>query len=193
MRTLLNVTKRFYIYLITLNEKEKLMKKLVIIALICIVASKICIVASSAYAESKPFQLSLTPGIAIHSEETFIKGVTLNIWGENPQAAFAFGFVNGSSGNSAGFSWGLVNYAENYTGVEWGTVNYAKGNFKGLQSGFFNYAGKLKGLQFGAINYAKTVESGLQIGLVNIIEQNKWFTGFPKELAKGMVFVNWRF
>ena len=162
------------------------MKKLVIVALICIVAS-------SAYAENKPFQASLTPDVAIHSQETYIKGITLNIWGQNPQAAFAFGFVNGSSGDSAGFSWGLVNYAENYTGVEWAAVNYAKGNFTGWQSGFFNYSGKLKGLQLGAINYAKTAESGLQVGFINIIEQNQWFTGFPKELAKGMIFVNWRF
>jgi len=162
------------------------MKKLVIVALICVVAS-------SAYAESKPFQLSLIPDIAIHSKETHIKGVTLNIWGQNPQSAFAFGFVNGSSGDSAGFSWGLVNYAESYRGVEWGAVNYATGNFAGLQSGVINYAGRLTGLQLGVVNFAKTVESGIQIGLVNIISQNQWFTGFPKELAKGMIFVNWRF
>ena len=147
------------------------MKKLVIAVLICLVAS-------SAYAESKPFQLSLVPDVAIHSKDTHIKGVTLNIWGQNPQSAFALGFVNGSTGDSKGFSWGLVNYAESYTGVELGLVNYAV---------------KLKGLQLGAINYAKTAESGVQIGLINIISQNQWFTGFPNELAKGMVFVNWRF
>jgi hypothetical protein len=162
------------------------MKKLVIVALICVVAS-------SAYAESKPFQASLTPGVAIYSKDTHIKGLTLSIWGENPQSAFALGFFNGSSGDSAGFSWGLVNYAENYTGVEWAAVNYVKGNFKGWQSGFFNYAGRLKGLQLGAINYAKTAESGLQVGFLNIIDQNQWFTRFPEELAKGMIFVNWRF
>jgi len=162
------------------------MKKLVIAVLICLVAS-------SAYAESKPFQLSLVPDVAIHSKDTHIKGVTLNIWGQNPQSAFALGFVNGSTGDSKGFSWGLVNYAESYTGVELGLVNYATGNFTGVQSGFFNYAVKLKGLQLGTINYAKTAESCIQIGLINIISQNQWFTGFPNELAKGMVFVNWRF
>lgn len=162
------------------------MKKLVIAVLICLVAS-------SAYAESKPFQLSLVPDVAIHSKDTHIKGVTLNIWGQNPQSAFALGFVNGSTGDSKGFSWGLVNYAESYTGVESGLVNYATGNFTGVQSGFFNYAVKLKGLQLGTINYAKTAESCIQIGLINIISQNQWFTGFPNELAKGMVFVNWRF
>ena len=31
------------------------------------------------------------------------------------------------------------------------------------------------------------------LGLVNVIKENEWFTGFPQELAKGMIFVNWRF
>ena len=162
------------------------MKKLVMIALICVAAS-------SAYAESKPFQASLTPGIAINPKDTYIKGLILNIWGENPQSAFALGFVNGSSGDSAGFSWGLLNYAENYTGIEWAAVNCVKGNFKGWQSGFFNYTGILKGLQLGAINYAETAEAGLQVGIINIIKQNQWFTRFPEELAKGMILINWRY
>jgi hypothetical protein len=162
------------------------MKKLAIVAIICLVAS-------SVFAEDKPFQLSLVPDLAIHSKTTRIEGVTLNIWGENPQSAFALGFVNGSTGNSAGLSWGTVNYADKYTGVELAVVNYAKSDFKGLQSGFFNYAGKLTGLQLGTINYANTADSGIQIGVINIISQNKWFTEFPSGLATGMIFINWRF
>jgi len=158
-----------------------------------LIAVFICFLAATASAESKPFQASLTPGVAIHSSDTHIEGVALSIWGENPQSAFALGFVNGSSGDSKGFSCGLVNYADNYSGVEWGVVNYAKQNFRGWQWGFFNYAGKLTGLQLGFVNYAETAESGLQVGLVNIIKQNEWFSGFPDELAKGMLFVNWRF
>lgn len=162
------------------------MKNLIVVAFICVFAS-------SAYAESKPVQLSLVPDVAIYSKETHIKGVALSIWGENPQSALALGFVNGSTGDSKGFSWGLVNYAENYSGIEWGLVNHASGQFTGWQSGFINYADKLKGLQLGTINYANSAGSGLQIGLVNIISENQWFTGFPKELAKGMIFINWSF
>ena len=162
------------------------MKKLMLILLICLVAS-------SAYAETKGFQLSLVPEVALHSKDTRIEGVTLNIWGENPQSAFALGFVNGASGDSAGLSVGLFNYAENYTGVEFAPVNVVHGNFKGWQNGAVNYAGKLTGLQLGAINYAETAGSSLQIGVINIISQNQWFKDFPKELAKGMVFINWRF
>ena len=131
------------------------------------------------------FQASLVPDVAIHSRDTHIKGFLLNVWGENPHSGFALGFVNGSTGNSVGFSWGLVNYAQSYTGVELSTVNIATENFTGVQSGFFNYALTLKGLQFGTVNIAKTSNSGIQIGLVNIIQDNQWFSKFPKQLAKG--------
>jgi hypothetical protein len=149
--------------------------------------------ASGVYAETKPFQASLTPDIAIHSKETRINGFSLNIWGENPQSGFALGFVNGSSGDSVGFCWGLANYTQNYTGVHWSWVNIAKGHFTGWQYGLFNYADTFTGLQLAWVNYARTGQSGVQIGLVNIIQENEWFKNFPKELAKGMIFVNWRF
>ena len=176
------------------------MKKLMIVALGCVVAA-------GAFAEAKPFQASLTPDVAIHSKDTRINGVALSIWGENPQSAFALGFVNGSSGDSKGLSLGLVNYAENYSGVTLGTVNYASGNFigaqlgfvnsaenmKGLQWGCVNHAGALNGLQLGFVNYAKTATDGIQIGFVNIMDETeKCFSGFPGELAPAMVFVNWR-
>lgn len=162
------------------------MKKLVLSLLLCFVAA-------SAYAETASFQLSLVPDVAIHSRDTFIKGVTLSIWGENPQSALALGFVNGSTGNSVGFSWGLVNYAESYRGVELAAVNVASGTFTGLQWGFFNYSEKLSGLQFGTINVANTADRAIQIGFINIIPQNEWFSEFPKALTPGMIFVNWRF
>ena len=165
--------------------------------------------ASVAMAESKPVQLSLTPEIAIFDRNTTIEGLTLGIWSENPQKAFALGFVNGSSGDSAGFSLGfLFNYADSYKGVQWAPVNYTKvdfvgwqsaivnyteGSARGLQTGLVNYAGNLTGLQFGVVNYAATANSGVQIGIINLIPQNEWFTGFPSELAPGMIIVNWRF
>jgi hypothetical protein len=166
-------------------------------------------VASGAMAESKLLQLSLTPDIAIFNRSETIEGLTLSIWGENPQSALALGIVNGSTGQSAGLSLGLLlNYAENYKGVQWAPINYTKGDFlgwqsgfvnytgglmKGLQTGTVNYAGRLTGLQLGVVNYAATAEAGVQIGLVNIIPQNQWFTALPDELAPGMVFVNWGF
>ena len=160
----------------------------------------------TAQADSAFFQASLTPDIAIQSRDTRISGVSLNIWGENPQGGFALGFVNGSTGDSSGFSLGLGNYAENYTGVHWGFVNCASGRFvgwqdgfinhakefQGLQSGFVNIADTASGLQFGVVNYTREM-NGVQIGFANIITENPWFSEFPNKLAKGFVFVNWSF
>ena len=175
------------------------------------------LVATGAMAGNKPFQASLTPDIAIYNRTETITGLTLSIWGENPQAGLALGLVNGSTGQSAGLSVGIVNYADNYKGLQWGVVNYTKQDFSGWQGGPFfgllvsamnytggtmtgfqcgvvNYAGSLTGLQLGIFNYAEAADAGVQIGIVNIIHQNKsWFTGLPDELAPGMPIVNWRF
>jgi len=141
---------------------------------------------------AKFFQLSLTPNIAIQSRDTRIDGITLAIWGENPQSAFAWGFVNGSTGDSKGFSMGLCNYAENYKGVEWGFVNYSTATFVGGQIGLVNVGKDVHGIQWGTVNYCDTMK-GVQIGLINIINQNPWFEEFPDKLAKGFVIVNWSF
>ncbi|MDD5232649.1 MAG: hypothetical protein PHG91_04565 [Syntrophales bacterium] len=181
------------------------MKKMLL--LICV--GIIVFGAGQAMAESKPVQLSLTPDVAIYDRTTRIEGFSLGFWSENPQSAFALGLVNGSTGDSVGFTWGiLVNYADNYKGVQWSIVNYNKKNFtgwqsafynhtggmmKGLQTGAVNYAENFKGLQLGIINYAEKASGGVQIGVINILPENKWFTGLPGELAPGMVIVNWRF
>ena len=158
------------------------------------------------FAEESFFQASLTPQIAIHSEDTRINGITLNIWGENPQSAFAWGFVNGSTGDSAGLSMSLWNYAENYTGVHWGFLNYSSGKFTGWQNGAVNLASEFHGVQSGTVNFAKSVRGlqlgffnyteqlyGVQIGFANIVKVNGWFDEFPDKLAKGFVFLNWSF
>lgn len=155
-----------------------------------------CCIATSAFAESRSFQASLTPDIAIEAKTTPINGVSLNIWGENPQSGIALGVVNGSTGNSSGISLGLLaNYAQNYRGAHLSWIaNYASGQFSGLQWAAFNYAGNLRGLQLGLINYAEASDQAVQIGIINVMNQTKeWFTSLPNELAPGMVLVNWRF
>jgi len=162
--------------------------------------------AASLHAE-EPFQASLTPDIAIYSRTSEIHGVALSIWGENPQHAFALGFVNGSTGNSGGFSLGLVNYADSYTGVAWGVVNVNQNDFVGWQCGFFNisqgtfvglqlgginFANDYSGLQLGFVNYSEHLH-GVQIGFINVAMNNPWFTDFPDKLATGFPVVNWSF
>ena len=163
-----------------------------------------------AHADTQPFNLSLAPDVAIFDRDTRIEGLTLSLWGQNPQTALSLGVINGSTGQSGGFSWALVlNYTDSYTGIQWAPINYSSGEFlgwqhgfiniaegsmTGLQSGWINYANRLNGLQFGVINVAMTVDAGLQIGLINVIQQNDhWFTDLPNELAPAMIFVNWRF
>ncbi|MFT5123142.1 MAG: hypothetical protein ACI9TH_000882 [Kiritimatiellia bacterium] len=184
-------------------QENQMMKKIII-------ACSISLATCSAFAAEKAaFQLSLTPDVALQDRETLIEGVTLNIWGENPQKALAIGLVNGSTGDSAGISlaWAL-NYAENYSGLQYGVVNYTsgdflgwqsgfvnytKGNFKGLQTGAVNYAGTLTGIQLGFVNFAESAQSGIQLGFLNLIPENEWFSNLPDQMAKGMIFANWGF
>jgi len=154
--------------------------------------------ASAAFAQSAPLQFSLTPEIASQPRYKLIEGLCLNIWGENEQRAVALGFINGSVGDSVGASLGLLNYAENYTGLHLGFINYASGQFGGVQCGWLmgfggiNYAGQLTGLQLGLVNYAETAENGIQIGIINIMNSTAgWFDNFPNEVAPGMILFNW--
>lgn len=139
--------------------------------------------------DSRPIQLSLTPSIAIHDRSETIEGLTIGLWSENPQAAFALGIVNGSTKESAGLTLGVVNYADsykglsvgilnyadNYKGLQWGVVNYTKQDFSGWQGGplfgllgsVVNYTGgTMYGFQCGVVNYAGRL-TGLQLGVVN--------------------------
>ena len=153
-------------------------------------------------------QLSLTPDIALHPKDATVRGFSLGIWSENPQHGLTLGIVNGSTGESSGFSWAWgINYAESYTGVHWaianisttrfvgwqhGALNYSQGTFEGLQSGFVNIAEDATGLQLGAMNYTEDLH-GVQIGLLNIVRNNGWFDEFPDKLATAFPFVNWSF
>lgn len=159
--------------------------------------------------ETRFFNLSAIPNVAIYNSKTRIEGFTLSLWGENEQMSFALGIVNGLPGDSGGFAVGVVNYGGSYTGLLWsavnwtnndllgagvGVVNYVGGRMSGAQLGAFNYAGTMKGLQFGIVNYATTVESGIQIGLINVISSTKsWFGDFPKTVAPFMIIANWSF
>jgi hypothetical protein len=156
----------------------------------------VCFCATGAFAETRSFQMSLTPDLAVQLRSTRIQGVSLNIWGENPQSGLALGVVNGSTGVSSGLSLGLLaNYAETYRGAQISYIaNYASGTFSGLQWAAFNYAGRLNGLQLGFVNFAELSQKGVQIGLINIMGETKsWFRNFPNEIAPAMVLVNWRY
>jgi len=145
------------------------------ILILCVIAS---VITSSAFAGSQAFQASLAPGIAIHDRHQEIEGLTLSIWGENPQTSLALGIINGTAGNSAGVSLGFVNYGDTYKGVQFGFINTDK---------------NLHGAQFGFLNITDGKKTGFQFGLLNVIKTNKkWFSNFPNEIAPFMLFINWR-
>jgi len=163
--------------------------------------------AASLRAADTPIQLSLTPDIALYPKTDTVQGLSLNIWGENPRSGLAIGFVNGSTGDSSGLSWGLFNYAESYSGVQWGAVNIStenfigwqngylnisQGTFTGFESGLLNISEDTTGLQLGFVNYALKL-NGVQIGFVNVAMNNSWFKEFPDQLATGFPIVNWSF
>ncbi|TAL01698.1 MAG: hypothetical protein EPO07_08065 [Verrucomicrobia bacterium] len=149
---------------------------------------------ASLRADEVAFQLAFTPDVAIHPRTTYVRGISLDIWGENPQTSFNLGVINGSTGESVGFSWALLgNYAESYTGIQWGFVNYCERDFLGWQGGLLNISqGNFTGLQTGFVNYAENLK-GIQLGLLNIAMNNPWFSEFPTKLATGFPIVNWSF
>jgi len=174
------------------------------------------LISIGAMAETKPFNLSITPDVAIYPRTDTIEGVTLSIWGENQQSSLALGLANGAVGQSYGVSLGILNYADNYTGLQWGLVNYTKqdstgfsggfllgflvsgvnytgGTMKGVFTGVVNYSGNLSGLELGLVNYTDDAY-GVQLGLINIVGKNRsWFSDLPDSLAPAMILVNWRF
>lgn len=177
------------------------MKKLLITASLLLVTHLAC--------ADRPFQASLTPDIAIVPKGETVRGLALNIWGENQVNGINLGLVNGMVGQSSGFSWSYIaTYAEDYRGVIWGgffarstgevvgwqsaLVNISNGSLTGLQSGAVNIGSNVKGVQLGLVNYTENLH-GVQLGLVNIVRSNPWFTDFPEKLATGFPIVNWSF
>lgn len=188
-------------------------RKAIDVPIVFFIAALVVGTVNLAAAESRPLQLSLTPEVAVYPDTVEIRGLSLNIWGENPQQGVAIGLVNGSTGDSAGFTWALCNYAEAYTGVAWGLANYSKssfvgwqggvfffpclvnvsqGTFTGFQEGAFNYAEEFHGFQLGLVNYSESLD-GVQVGIVNIAKNNPWFSEFPSKLATGFPIINWSF
>jgi hypothetical protein len=182
------------------------MKKL--FSLVLIVAAAAKLQAGEAGAGEAGFQIAILPELAIQPADTTIHGLTLNfLCGENPEQGITLGFYNIMTGESAGFTWGAVNCADSYRGVNIGLLNLTQENFSGWQDGLINYTGKqfcgfqsgvinvaghFRGLQFGVFNYAEKL-TGVQIGVLSIAAENRWFNQFPREFAPAIPFVNWSF
>jgi hypothetical protein len=187
--------------------KKTLILSALVVGAVAVRADQSMSAAPATGSETAVFQASLTPNIAIHPRTTEIHGLALHIWGENPLHGAALGFVNGSTGESKGFTWGMYNYDDSYVGVQWGIVNYSKQNFKGWQGGmvniskgkftgwqdaWVNWSEEVHGLQSGIFNYSTQLH-GVQLGLINVAANNDWFKDMPHKFAKGFPFFNWSF
>jgi hypothetical protein len=76
-------------------------------------------------------------------------------------------------------SW-LASIAEgNMQGLQMGAYTKAGLGSSGVQLGLLNTADDFSGLQFGLVNITQTMRSGLQIGLVNIIQNKEKLKVFP--------------
>lgn len=157
----------------------------------------------------RAFQVSLVPDVALVPKGESVRGVALNVWGENQVNGLNLGLVNGMVGDSAGLSLSFLGtYAQDYTGVLWGgffarttgsmvgwqsgLINLSEGSLLGLQSGLANVSADVTGLQWGLVNYTQRL-NGVQVGLINIVTTNPWFSGLPNKLATGFPFINWSF
>jgi hypothetical protein len=175
--------------------------------ILSLTAALLLVASTGAAADTTVFQLSLVPDIALFPRTTQVNGLSFGIWNENPQYSLELGFVNGNTGDSRGLSLGIVNYSENYIGIQWGAVNYCAneftglqdgdvnvclGSFTGLQYGYVNYAKEFCGLQLGAVNYTENLR-GVQLGFINVAMNNPWFKEFPDKLATGFPILNWSF
>jgi len=137
-----------------------------------ITAAGILMAAAVAHADPKPIQLALTPEIELVPADESIKGLRLNIYGENKDVmGLSLGFVNKSTGNTSGVELGLVDLTEGeFHGWQYGWA-YAKteGRFIGLQNGIVTYTGgNFTGLQYGLVDTTAGNYKGVQVGLVAI-------------------------
>ncbi|HEY8932521.1 MAG TPA: hypothetical protein VIM44_04325 [Rariglobus sp.] len=122
------------------------------------------------------FQAALwAPNLQLVSAQEDIKGVRLEVYGENRNVTgLDIGFANSTTGNFTGLGglFTLYNHVGGTTtGVQWGAVNYTEGAVTGWQGGWINLnSAKVTGLQTGLINWndiSKADFSGLQLALVN--------------------------
>ena len=67
----------------------------------------------------------------------------------------------------------------NMQGMQWAIYNKAGLGSSGVQLGLLNTADDFSGLQLGFVNIAESMRSGLQIGLINIINNKEKLKVFP--------------
>lgn len=142
--------------------------------------------------DHKPFQLALWNTLQIVPQEQSVRGIRLNVYGENKNMKGCdIGIVNKTNGYQKGAQFGIKNQTEyEFTGFRAGIVNFSGGEFKGYETGIANLldnngtgwaAGGVnivnddfKGLLSGICNiqFADNID-GVNLGIINLLKKSK--------------------
>jgi len=124
------------------------------------------------------FRLSLIYGKNVDMQGLDIGLVTRNTGDVTGLQWTAFGMVDGDfTGWQNG--WLASMAGGNMQGLQSGFYNSCGLGSSGVQFGILNMADDFSGLQLGLVNVAETMRSGLQIGLINIIQNKEKLKFFP--------------
>ncbi len=126
-------------------------------------------------------QLSLCAPLQIFPDNYDVSGLRLNLlYGRNSNLrGLDLGLVNDVTGVAEGFQCGLVNLADDLSGLQVGVYNSASITANGFcQIGVANVGKDIRGVQLGVFNMCDTI-SGVQIGLLNFILQSDFVIFCP--------------
>ena len=76
-------------------------------------------------------------------------------------------------------SWLAAITKGNMQGLQWAAYTHCSLGSSGVQLGLLNMADDFSGLQVGLVNITENMRSGLQIGIVNIIKSKEKLQFFP--------------
>ncbi len=129
----------------------------------------------------KPIQLALVPTIQLVPQDESIRGLRLNIYGDNQSVSGVdIGLMHETKSRFGGVGFGLLNIVHGEArGLQFsGIYSGADDRMSGLQVGIVNHSGNIHGLQIGLANFADDM-TGIQIGLWNEIKSKENWTVVP--------------
>jgi hypothetical protein len=129
----------------------------------------------------KPLQLALVPTVQLVPQDQSIRGLRLNIYGDNQNmSGVDIGLMHETKDRFSGVGFGLLNIAHGETrGLQFsGIYSGADGRMSGLQVGMVNRSANIHGLQIGLANFADDM-TGIQIGLWNEIKSKEQWQIVP--------------
>ncbi|HUI07806.1 MAG TPA: hypothetical protein VL486_12455 [Verrucomicrobiae bacterium] len=128
-----------------------------------------------------PLQLALVPTIQLVPQDQSIRGLRLNIYGENQNmSGVDVGLMHETKDRFSGVAFGLLNTVHGEArGLQLsGIYSGADAGMSGLQVGIVNRSGNIHGLQIGVANFADDM-TGIQIGLWNEIKSKENWSVVP--------------